>query len=133
MTKKTTLTILILVCLFLGVSFVSAQVLNLNSPESLASPVATKLDLRNINIDVTNKLVTVTYRFLAADDKAIPKTGGGQVDRVWECRDACFDDTFSFVIRTQDAGTSIGKGLRALIWSKMRPAILTGANNATLP
>ena len=160
--RKIALAVL-MVLVFCGVSY--GQVLTLNSAETLAVPTATKLDLRNINIDVTNKLVTVTYRFLAADNGPIPLSSGGQVNRTWECRDipaqlaanctgagepypgctgagtgtglyagdTCFTDTFSFVMRTQDVGTQIGKGLRALIWSKMRPSVLTGANNATLP
>ena len=142
----------------------SAQVLTLNSPEALAVPTATQLDLRNINIDVTNKAVMVTYRFLDAAGQTILDVGGNR-DRVWSCRDisahlaatctdvgvpypgctgagtgedlyagdTCFTDTFSFAIRTQDVGTMLGKGLRALIWSKMRPDVLTGTNNAVLP
>jgi hypothetical protein len=156
---------LMTIVLILGLAVSSyAQVLDLNTPEALAVPTATKLDLRTINIDVSNKAVLVTYRFLAADGGPIPAPGSA-VDRTWQCRDiaafdtarctaagvpdacctgvgtgtgcyagdTCFTDTFSFVIRTQDAGTPIGKGLRALIWSKMRPAVLTGSNNATLP
>ena len=148
-------------------SLALAQVLTLNSAETLAVPTATKLDLRNINIDVTNKTVNVTYRFIAESGEVIPVLGGGrtQVDRLWQCRDyaaqdvaqcasvgvpypgctgpgtgvgldpgsTCFADTFAFAIRTQDVGVQIGKGLRALIWAKMRPSVLTGANNATLP
>ncbi len=154
---------LFIVAALCGASY--AQVLTLNSPESLAVPTATKLDLRNINIDVTNKLVTVTYRFLGADNGPIPRVGNVTVDRTWTCQDVpaqlaadctgvgvpyngctgvgtgtglyagdtCFTDTFSFSIRSQDVGVALGKGLRALIWAKMRPAVLTGANNATLP
>ena len=149
----------------------NGQVLTLDSPEALAVPTATKLDLRNINIDVRSKMVTVTYRFVSEADNPIPVQTTNQVDRTWTCRDTdavpafdvatctgvgvpracctgvgtgtgcfegtpadtCFTDTFSFNIRSQDVGVAIGKGLRALIWSKMRPAVLTGANNATLP
>lgn len=42
-----------------------------------------------------------------------------------------FSDIFTFKIRTQDVGTSIGVGLRTLIWNKMRADILTGGNNGT--
>jgi tetrahydromethanopterin S-methyltransferase subunit D len=160
---------LLMVLVFCGAGY--GQVLTLNSAETLAVPTATKLDLRNINIDVTNKLVTVTYRFIDAGGADIPMAGSGGLNRTWTCRDTdaipafnvatctgagvpdpcctgvgtgtgcyagaaaqtCFTDTFSFVMRTQDVGTQIGKGLRALIWSKMRPAVLTGTNNATLP
>lgn len=162
--KMKKLFIALFLVLFLA-SVASAQVLTLNSAETLAVPVATKLDLRNINIDVTSKLVTVTYRFLGADNNPIPTPGSSQVNRVWQCQDipaqlaanctgvgapyagctgvgtgtglfagdTCFTDTFAFVIRTEDVGTMLGKGLRALIWAKMRPAVLTGTNNATLP
>jgi len=149
-----------------------AQVLTLNSPEALSVPTATKLDLRNINIDVTRKNITVTYRFLDASNNPIQSSENVRYrDRTWQCQDTdavpafdvatctgvgvpnpcctgvgtgtgcfagtpadtCFTDTFSFAIRSQDVGVAIGKGLRALIWSKMRPAVLTGTNNATLP
>ena len=148
----------------------NAQILTLDSPEALAVPTATKLDLKTININVDDKLVTVTYRFLDGSGNYILTTAG-RVDRTWQCRDSaavpafnvatctgvgapdpcctgagtgtgcfegtpadtCFTDTFSFNIRSQDVGVAIGKGLRALIWSKMRPAVLTGTNNATLP
>lgn len=143
----------------------NAQVLILNSTETLAVPTAAKLDLRNININVTNKTITVTYRFLSSGDIAIPIPGGDTFNRTWTCfdRDAelvanctgvgipypcctgvgtgtgcnpgstCFTDTFSYVIKGTDNGTVLGKGLRALIWNKMRPDVLTGTNNATLP
>jgi len=45
--------------------------------------------------------------------------------------DTCFSDVFSFQIRSQDVGTSIGAGLRTLIWNKMRADVLTGGNNGT--
>lgn len=141
-----------------------AQVLTLNSTETLAVPTAAKLALDVVSINVQEKTVKVEYRFLTAGDINI-LTPTGNITRTWYCvdRDAqlaanctglhtpywgctgvgtgenldpgstCFTDTFSFVIRTQDVGTMLGKGLRALIWSKMRPDVLTGSNNATLP
>ena len=147
------------------------QVLTLNAPEALAVPTATKLDIRHIDINITDKTVTVTYRFLDEGGGPIPAANSNRVNRTWSCRDipavpafdpatctdvdmpdpcctglgtgegcyegrpadTCFTDTFSFVIRTQDVGTMLGKGLRALIWSKMRPDVLTGTNNAVLP
>ena len=153
----------LMIVLMAGV--VNAQVLTLNSTETLAVPTAAKLDLRTVTIDVTNQSVSVVYTFLDASNKIIPIAGSSLYNRTWECRNrnpqlvancvgvnnpytgctgvgtgsgldpgsTCFTDTFSFVIRTQDVGTPIGKGLRALIWSKMRPDVLTGANNATLP
>ena len=129
------LTLLMLV-LFSGVG--NSQVLTLNSPETLAVPTATKLELKKINIDIGSKTIAVIYRFLDSTGKPIPISDSSVTDRIWRCTDSdpeslCFTDTFSFVIRTQDVGTPIGKGLRALIWSKMRADVLTGSNNATLP
>lgn len=152
----------LMVFVFAGIT--NAQVLTLNSTETLAVPTAAKLALDTVTIEVQNKTVKVDYRFLTATDITIIQPNGQSV-RSWYCTDrdpqlaanctgvgtpykcctgvgtgtncdpgsTCFSDTFGFVIRTQDAGTSIGKGLRALIWSKMRPDVLTGANNATLP
>jgi len=48
-----------------------------------------------------------------------------------DMEDTCFTDVFSFKIRSQDVGTSIGVGLRTLIWNKMRADILTGGNTGT--
>jgi hypothetical protein len=45
--------------------------------------------------------------------------------------DSCFTDVFGFTIRTEDVGTSIGVGLRILIWNRMKADILTGGNNGT--
>lgn len=159
----------IFLVLFFLLAFTSVgqgQVLTLDSPEILAVPTATKLNLKQINIDIANNMVEVIYRFVDLEGRDIPITGiSGSLDRRWVCRDipaqlaenctgvgepyvgctgvgtgtglnpgsTCFKDTFSFVIRTQDAGTPIGKGLRALIWNKMRKDVLTGTNNAVLP
>ena len=153
---------LLMVLLFSSVSY--SQVLTLNSPEALAVPTATHIELTKVNIDVTRQSVDVTYRFLASGGGTI-QAPGGNVDRNWHCENrapqlvanctalnepyrcctgvgtgtgcdvgsTCFTDTFGFVIRAQDVGVGIGKGLRALIWSKMRPDVLVGSNNATLP
>ena len=40
-----------------------------------------------------------------------------------------FSDIFSFKIRAQDVGISIGVGLRTLIWNKMKGDILTPGND----
>jgi hypothetical protein len=169
-TMKKLILALLMVLAFTSMGY--SQVLTLNSSETLAVPTATKLDLRIISIDITSQRLTVTYRFLTADNSPIQVVGGGgNYDRTWVCQNidavpafnpatctgigtpnkcctgvgtgtgcfagtpavTCFTDTFSFVMRTQDVGTMIGKGLRALIWSKMRSDVLTGSNNATLP
>lgn len=163
---KSIVLVVILTALILLPVVAMAQVLTLNSPETLSVPTATKLNLRSINIEVANQRVEVIYRFVGSDGVDIPVAGSsGLLDRKWTCVNrtaelaadciavgepysgctglgtgtgldagsTCFTDTFSFAIRTQDVGTPIGKGLRTLIWSKMRPNVLTGANNAPLP
>ena len=45
--------------------------------------------------------------------------------------DSCFTDIFTFQIRQQDVNTSIGIGLRTLIWNEMKHDVLTGANEGT--
>ena len=44
--------------------------------------------------------------------------------------DDCFSDVFAFQIRNQDVGTSIGAGLRTLIWNKFKTDVLP-ANTGT--
>ena len=65
------------------------------------------------------------------------------VDTPWDCctgaetgtcpemLDTCFSDVFGFQIRQQDVGTSIGIGLRTLIWNQMKQDILTGGNDGS--
>ena len=65
------------------------------------------------------------------------------VDDPWDCCtgsetgtcpeivDSCFTDVFSFSIRQQDVDTSIGLGLRTLIWNKMKQHVLKGVNDGT--
>ena len=45
--------------------------------------------------------------------------------------DTCFTDVFAFTIRAQDVGTSIGGGLKTLIWNRMKQDILSETNNGT--
>jgi hypothetical protein len=45
--------------------------------------------------------------------------------------DSCFSDVFLFEIRPQDAGTTIGLGLRTLTWNEMKKDILTGGNDGS--
>jgi len=56
---------------------------------------------------------------------------GSETGTCPEILDTCFTDVFSFSIRTQDVGTSIGLGLRTLIWNQMKNDILTGVNDGT--
>lgn len=43
----------------------------------------------------------------------------------------CFSDVFGFTIRAQDVGTSIGVGLRTLLWNKFKANVLDPANDGT--
>ena len=45
--------------------------------------------------------------------------------------DLCFSEVFGFNIRAQDVGTSIGAGLRTLIWNRMRSDVLSSGNNGS--
>lgn len=45
--------------------------------------------------------------------------------------DLCFSDVFSFDIRAQDVGTSIGVGLRTLIWNRMKGDVLSPGNSGS--
>lgn len=155
--------LLLVVLLIAGVA--SAQVLTLNSAETLSVPTATKLDLNLIQIDAEKQTIGVRYRFMDAGGHYISEAGNPEIFRWWYCTDrapelaanctelhnpywgctgvgtgenldpgtTCFTDTFRFAVREQDVGTPIGKGLRALIWNKMKKSVLTGTNDATLP
>ena len=112
-----------------------------------------------IRISAASKILRVKYRWRAADDSLIKleRTGWNYwtcrntyqgnnesctaLDTPWDCCSdletgtcpeivgTCFSDVFGFQIRTQDVGTSIGAGLRTLIWNKMKSDILTGGND----
>ena len=43
----------------------------------------------------------------------------------------CWSDVFLFQIRSQDVGTSIGVGLRQLLFQQWKKVYLTGTNNGT--
>ena len=67
---------------------------------------------------------------LDVDDPWDCCTGSGTGDCP-EILDSCFTDVFSFSIRSQDVGMSIGLGLRTLIWNEMKSDVLTGGNDGT--
>jgi len=60
-------------------------------------------------------------------DECCTGAGTGNCDVV----DTCFSDVFGFNIRSQDVGTSIGVGLRTLIWNKMKDDVLSGGNDGS--
>ena len=71
------------------------------------------------NVDCTDALVPY---------ECCTGLGTGTCD---DMEDTCFSDVFGFTIRTQDVGTSIGLGLRTLIWNKMKADVLSPTNDGT--
>lgn len=72
----------LMVMVFYGIG--NTQVMDLNTSETLAVPTATRIDLRNIGIDITTQRMTVTYRFLTSTGLPIPGNDY-RVDRYWTC------------------------------------------------
>jgi hypothetical protein len=79
---------------------------------------------RDIETDETNA------ECLGAGDpyECCTGAGAGTCD---DLADSCFSDVFNFTIRQQDVGTSLGIGLRTLIWNEMKADILTGVNDGS--
>jgi hypothetical protein len=142
--KKIILAMFVLVFL---AGFAHADKLTLNSSQTAVSPITTVLDWRNVNIDLSNRnnILTVIYFKLNAAGQRIPMENG-KVRRTWICRNkaddsetpadessTCWTDVFMFAIRTQDVGTSIGRGLRQLILNQMKqdPTVFDAGNDGT--
>ena len=124
--------IVLCLCLFLIPAIGLSEVVTLDSPQAISSPEAVTMDWRVVRLDSEAQILTVTYRWRAADGSVI-YAGDKDGWRTWRCtnnEETCFSDVFSFQVRTQDVGTSIGVGLRTLIWNKFRSDIL-GANDGT--
>ena len=138
---------IVLVILLSGVSYAGVRI-DLNSNESLSVPTAVAMEWRKVDIDIEAKSVTIIYRWIDADgDRIVLRSDSRSPDLRWYCQDipqrinpidntvipavTCFTDTFGFSIRAQDVGTTIGVGLRNLLWNKMKPEILTGGNDGT--
>lgn len=45
--------------------------------------------------------------------------------------ETCFTGVFGFAIRSQDVGTTLGAGLKTLLWNKFRQDVLSSGNNGT--
>ena len=140
-------TLIIVLCIIglAGLSY--ADKLTLNAPQTEVSPIVTEVDWRNINLNIGNRdnVMTLHYFKLNAAGQRIPMTNG-KVRRTWICRNiaddpvtqvdetsTCWDDIFMFEIRTQDVGTPIGRGFRALIWNQMKndPTVIDVGNDGT--
>jgi hypothetical protein len=143
-----------------------ADTVNLDTTETIDSPVATSMDWTVALIDAKKKVLSVRWRWLDATGNPIRDADSSRSFHVWQCRniddihpfksnsecvgagdpyacctgagagscddsDNCFSQVFSFSIREQDVGVSMGVGLRKLIWNKMRQDILSTGNNGT--
>ena len=117
----------------------SAFGFTLTLPEPISSPVATQLSIEKISIDENRKILSVEYKFIAADGSQIYLPSGRGFNRQWVCADTtneqgtptstCFTEVFGFQIRQADVGKKIGTGLWQLIWSKMKLDILKVSGN----
>jgi len=75
----------------------------------------------------SNPLTDAECTALGVPDECCTGAGTGDCDIV----DTCFSDVFGFSIRQQDVGTSIGLGLRTLIWNQMKQDVLSGGNDGS--
>jgi hypothetical protein len=146
---------IILLTTFLLGSFVYADSITLTQEETISVPTTQKIGGWYIDyISAAEKTMTIKYFWQDTQGEAIyPKGSLNPVNNV-ECTaagvpdacctgvgvgtcddltimDSCFSDVFLFEIRPQDAGTTIGLGLRTLIWNEMKQDILTGGNDGS--
>jgi hypothetical protein len=140
MMKK--LMIIMLVCLFPGL--LMAEMITLDSGEALDPPVNTHLRWKIVELDGLTKVLRVRYQRLGADGSVIYR-GDQDGWKTWTCTnipddpeteevdetDNCFSSIFSFNIRQQDVGMSIGVGLRQLIFNQFKADVLSEGNDGT--
>jgi len=130
--------------LFCGVA--QADRLTLTTPQLVAPPEATDIEVAKYVFDIEDRtnLLTVTFYYLDADGNRIYGLDE-KIRQNWRCRNiadnpttpedetnTCWSDVIRYAIRCpQDAGQFIGIGLRTLIWNKMKndPAIVTPGND----
>lgn len=118
---------------------VFAEKIVLDSPEAISPPEAAWMDWFVDDLDSESRRLVVKYRWRSSDDKILYPENADNGWLTWTCQNiseggdndsTCFSDVFSFKIREQDTGTSIGVGLRTLIWNRFRQEILP-TNNGT--
>jgi len=132
--------------LFYGVA--QADRLTLTTPQLVAPPEATDIEVAKYVFDIEDRtnLLTVTFYYLDADGNRIYGLDE-KIRQNWRCRNiadnpttpedetnTCWSDVIRYAIRCpQDEGTFIGIGLRTLIWNKMKndPSIVTPGNDGT--
>lgn len=126
--------IIIIALIFSILIPVYADVVTLNSAETLQTPTSQKLNWKIALIDATTKTMIIHYRWIDADNNTIKLNDRSGVN-TWVCKDdgvdTCFSDIFGFQIRAQDVGTKIGVGLRTLIWNHFKSEVLTPGNSGT--
>ena len=112
-------------------SIANADDYTLDVPAPEVVPTVIKYDWDDIRINLNRKRLTLYYSKVNADGKSIPDING-KTRRQWNCQDiaddpetsedetnTCWTNIFMYSIRTQDAGTSIGRGFRLLIRNQM--------------
>jgi len=132
-----------LIILFVSIASIAfADTITLNLPETIDTPTAVKIDWYIDYINAGKKLMKIKWRWVDANSNPIRHSDSSASWRTWTCTniddnpetpqdetDHCFSGVFSFKIRQQDVGTSIGIGLRTLMWNRMKSDILTPGNN----
>lgn len=115
--------------------------INLTTAEPLAPQTATWIEWRELNINISEKTVTVKYVW-HNDTGVVPVDG--KVEQTYLIQNHAdnpdtpeneanpeFDEVFGFTIRAQDAGKKVGRALQTLIWAKMKASILAEGNDGT--
>jgi hypothetical protein len=77
-----------------------------------------------------NRAAQLAADCTAAGEPYAGCTGAGTGENL-DPGDACFTDVFGFSIRSQDVGTTLGAGLRTLLWNQFRLDVLSTGNNGT--
>ena len=132
--------------LFFGVA--QADKITLNTPQLVAPPEATDIEVAKYIFDIenrTNQLIVIFYYLDASGNRIYGLDE--KIEQKFRCRNiadnpstaedetsTCWSDVIRYAIRCpQDEGTIIGIGLRTLIWNKMKndPSIVTPGNDGT--
>ena len=120
---------MIILALVLIPAFASAESITLSDDQALTVTTFKKItDWEITRINEDKKIMVVKYRRARADGSTVNLDGTRGAWKFWTCADTvdnpetpedetstCFADVFGFVIRTQDAGTTMGGGLKQLI------------------
>jgi len=104
--------ILVLVAVLIAATMIQAQVITLNTKETVAVPTVDKIQIKNVNIDINGKSIEITYRFLDATNNAIPKMDTMSSERKWKCFDKPAIDAgkCTGIGEPYECCTDVGKG-----------------------